>query len=90
MELVQGCRTKQELKTVEEFIKVNIFTVIHPDEKISERAIRLLERHAFSDGLRAIDALIAATALTKNVSLATANYRHFKNILNLSILKFEP
>ena len=90
MELIQGCRAKQELKTIKEFIKTNIFMVIHPDERILERAILLLERHAFSDELRVIDAIIASTALTKGLSLATANYKHFKTIPRLSILKFEP
>lgn len=30
-----------------------------------------------------------AIALTNRISLATANYKHFKNILGLSIIKFE-
>jgi predicted nucleic acid-binding protein len=89
MELIQGCLNKQELRVVKEFIKANISTVINPDERISEKAVLLLERHSLSDGLRTIDALIAATALTKGASLATANYRHFKKIPNLTILRFE-
>ena len=46
MELVQGCRDRQELRTVKEFIRENIAGVIHPDENISEKAIALLEGHA--------------------------------------------
>ena len=90
MELVQGCRTKQELKVIKDFIKSNIFAVIHPDGKVSEKAILLLERYAFSDGLRAIDALIAATALANSIPLATANHKHFNKIQNLSVIKFVP
>jgi len=90
MELIQGCLDKKEIKTAKEFIKENISTVIHPDERISEKAILLLERHALSDGLRTVDAIIAASALVKYTNFATANYKHFKNISNLNILKFEP
>lgn len=90
MELVQGCLNKEELKSVKKFIKENICHVIHPDEQISEKAIHLLERHAMSDGLRTVDALIAASALVKGADLATANYKHFKNISNLEVRKFNP
>ncbi len=90
MELTQGCINKEELKTIKEFARENIATIIHPDEKISERAITLLERHSLSDGLRTVDALIAASVISKESKLATSNYKHFKNITNLDVLKFEP
>lgn len=90
MELIQGCINKKELKTIKEFLKTNISNILHPDDKIFEKAILLLERFSLSDGLRTIDALIAASALTKDAALATANYKHFKNIPTLNILKFEP
>jgi predicted nucleic acid-binding protein len=63
---------------------------IHPDEHISEKAISLLEIHAGPDGLRTIDALMAATALRKDDTLATANHKHFKKIAGLDIRKFAP
>ncbi|MDP2277435.1 MAG: PIN domain-containing protein [Nitrospirota bacterium] len=90
MELIQGCLNKEELKAVKEFIRRNISSVIYPDERISEKAMYMLEKHALSDGLGTVDALIVATAITKGSSLATANYKHFKNIHNLNILRFEP
>ncbi len=90
MELIQGCRDRQELRTVKEFIRENVSTVIHPDERISEKAITLLEGHASTDGLRTVDALVAATALQADDILATANYRHFKKIAGLDVHKFEP
>jgi predicted nucleic acid-binding protein len=90
MELIQGCLNKKELRTVKQFINLNFSLVIYPDEKISEKAILLLERHASSDGLRTVDALIAASVLSGRNTLATANYKHFKNIPSLVVLKFEP
>lgn len=89
MELVQGCRDRQELRTVKEFIRENIAVTLHPDERISERAIMLLERHAATDGLRTIDALMAATALHEEDTFATSNHKHFKKIAGLSVRKFE-
>jgi len=90
MELVQGCRDRQELRAVKEFIRVNITDVIHPDEHISEKAIALLEAHASADGLRTVDALVAATALREDDTLATANHKHFKKIAGLEVRKVTP
>lgn len=85
MELVQGCLSKEELKNVKGFIKDNICQIAHPDEDVSEKAILLLERHASSDGLRTIDAVIAATAITIDAQLVTGNIRYFKNISALKV-----
>jgi len=90
MELVQGCRDRQELRTVKEFIRENIAGVIHPDEDISAKAIALLEGHATTDGLRTIDALVVATALREDDALVTANHKHFKKIAGLEVRKFVP
>jgi predicted nucleic acid-binding protein len=90
MELVQGCRDRQELRAVKEFIRDNIAGVIHPDERISEKAITLLEGHALPDGLRTVDALVAATALREDDTLVSANHKHFKKISGLDVNKFEP
>jgi predicted nucleic acid-binding protein len=90
MELVQGCRDRQELRAVKEFIRENIAGVIHPDERISEKAIALLEGHASADGLRTVDALVAATALREDDTLVSANYKHFKKITGLDVSKFQP
>jgi len=64
--------------------------ILYPDERIAGKAIGLLERYALSHGLRTIDALIAATALSSRASLATANDRHFKNIEGLRLIGFKP
>ena len=90
MELIQGCQDRQEMRAINDFFSGNISLTIHPSEKISDKAIFLLERHALADGLRTVDALIAASALQHGYSLATANVKHFKKIPDLSILRFEP
>jgi predicted nucleic acid-binding protein len=64
--------------------------VIHPDEIISRRAIALLEQHAFSYGLRVVDAIIAASALESASDLATANVKHYRVIASLNLIQFKP
>jgi predicted nucleic acid-binding protein len=90
MELLQGCRNQQEGRQVKAFISENISLVIHPDEIISRRAIALLEHHAFSHGLRVVDAIIAASALETASSLATANVKHYRVIAPLNLIQFKP
>ncbi|MBI5628533.1 MAG: type II toxin-antitoxin system VapC family toxin [Candidatus Rokubacteria bacterium] len=88
MELLQGCRDQREARDMPVFVSENLAAVIHPDEAISRRAIRLLELHALGAGLRGVDALIAATALEASVALATANVRHYRAIAGLSVVRF--
>jgi predicted nucleic acid-binding protein len=90
MELLQGCRNQQEAHEVKAFVSENISFVIHPDEIISRRAIALLEHHAFSHGLRVVDAIIAASALETVSSLATANVKHYRVIAPLNLIQFKP
>jgi predicted nucleic acid-binding protein len=90
MELLQGCRNQQEGRQVKAFISENISLVIHPDEIISRRAIALLEHHAFSHGLRVVDAVIAASALETASSLATANVKHYRVVAPLNLIRFKP
>lgn len=90
MELLQGCRNGEEVRQVRGFQAENFPVILHPDEEISRRAIGLLEQHAPSRGLRAADALIAATALEAGCSLATANVRHYRFITQLHLIPFRP
>ena len=57
---------------------------------MSRRALDLLEQHAFTHGLRVVDALIAATALETGSSLATANVKHSRIIARLRLVPFKP
>ena len=67
-----------------------LFLAIHPEEVIDRSAIALLERHAFSHGLRVVDAIIAASALETASSLATANVKHYRVIAPLNLIQFKP
>jgi predicted nucleic acid-binding protein len=89
MELIQGCRNKKEVKEVTAFIKETFSQIVHCDETISEKAMRLIRMYALSHGLRTFDAIIAATAVIKEVALATGNYRHFEMIGRVKLVKFD-
>ena len=88
MELIQGCRNKPEMKMVVSFIKENISRVIHFDERISAKAISLLQAYALSHGLRTTDAIIASSAINNKAALITANHRHFTMIKALNVIKY--
>jgi predicted nucleic acid-binding protein len=51
-------------------------------------AAALVEEHASSAGLQVPDALIAATALERGATLATANARHFRAVPKLQVKTF--
>jgi predicted nucleic acid-binding protein len=86
MELIVGCRNKQELAILEKFLRH--FQVITLDDSITHIAIQLLQRYRLSHGLLIPDALIAATALDFNIALASKNQRDYRFIDNLKLLPF--
>ncbi len=90
MELLQGCRSQEEVRHARSFVVENIPCLLHPEERVSQRAIDLLARHAMPHGLRTVDALIAATALETGCALATANVKHYRVIQHLLLVGFRP
>jgi predicted nucleic acid-binding protein len=57
------------------------------DADISNHFLNLLEGYALSHKLSVPDALIAATALTREIPLYTLNYRDFQFIPHLQFQK---
>lgn len=90
MELTQGCRNAAEIREVKLFVSENFAQVLYLNETVCRRAGDLIDRHALPNGLRVVDALIAASAMDKNASLATANLKHYRPISNLPIVPFRP
>ena len=75
MELVMGCRDREDLKQVERFL--GTFTIAWPEPPEFVAAYRLLVAHRLSSGLNIPDCLIAATALARSARLYTFNLKHF-------------
>ena len=90
MELYQGARSREEIRTIRLFFQENAFHVIPINESISHLAATLVEEHALKDGLQVADALIAATAREHGLILATGNVRHFRSISALDLKAFRP
>jgi predicted nucleic acid-binding protein len=90
MELLQGAANSRELHTIRRYIKKNFSEVVPVTEEITHQAVRLVERHALTEGLRLADALIAATALVRGFQLVTANERHYRAIRGLKLKIYHP
>ena len=87
MELLHGLSSKAQIQTVKNFISEGVFEILPLTENIGHRALVYVEQYAASSGLRAMDALIAATAVENNRLLVSGNRKHFKPIKEL---KFRP
>jgi hypothetical protein len=83
MELIIGCRNKNEVRKVEELLAD--YDVLDITPLISRKAYRLISQFSKSHGLVIPDALIAATALVENAVLVTSNVRHFSMIKELRL-----
>jgi predicted nucleic acid-binding protein len=90
MELLQTTNDKRQHYTVRDFLRLYGFRVLPLTENIGHRASIYIEEYSLSSGLRAGDAIIAATATENNMVLATGNGRHFKPIKDLSLKVFRP
>ncbi len=90
MELVQGCRSKAELRVIQKAFKTNDHDVLPLLQNICDLACKLVEQYALSHSVRVADALIAATAMSHDLVLLSANDKHFSPIKGLKLQVFRP
>lgn len=90
MELLQGAHKKAQHKVIKEFLSDLGFTLLPLTEAMGHRASIYLEEYSLSDGIRAGDAIIAATAIEQNTALVTSNTKHYKMIRELDLVTFKP
>ena len=90
MELMQCPSSKEMQKITKDFLVEFNFEVLPITENIGHRAAIYIEEHSLSTGMRAGDAIIAATAVENNLPLVTGNNRHFKAIKGLALRIFRP
>jgi len=88
MELMQGMNNKNELMLLKKYLKKWSVEIIQITEKISTRAMILVEDYYLSHSLELADAIIATTALENDEVILTANDKHYKYIPNIQINKF--
>lgn len=90
MELLQGALNKAQHQQVKHFLTTFGFTVLPLTENIGHRTAIYVEEYCLSSGMRAGDALIAATAVENNLVLASSNAKYFKIIKDLQFKMFKP
>jgi predicted nucleic acid-binding protein len=86
MELIIGCRNKNELTLLDTFLKR--FQVIEINGKVTSMAIELLKRYRLSHGLLIADALIAATAMAYDAEFLSKNQQDYRFIKKLHLLPY--
>ena len=86
LELIVGCQNKSELRATENFLSQ--FEIINLNENISKTAVNLLQEYRLSHGLLIADGLIAATAISLNIALASKNQKDYRFIQNLNLLSY--
>jgi len=90
LELLQLAPSKTHQRLAKEFLADLNFTVLPLSEGVGHRALVYSEEFGLSGGLRAGDALIAATAIENNLPLVSSNFKHFKSIKELQLIRFSP
>ena len=90
LEVLQGMRNKAELAAVKKMLGLRRATIWPLTEAITQRAIELMELLTLSHGLQMGDALIAATALDRQMPLLTGNVKHFGAVSCLKLEAFVP
>ena len=90
LELLQDARNKAEQRIAKAFLADLHFTILPLTEAVGHRAMVYIEEYGLTNGLRAGDALIAATATENNLTLMSGNGKHFKPIHGLRLKIFTP
>jgi predicted nucleic acid-binding protein len=90
MELLQGAKNKLQHINLKDFISDFGFSVLPLSENIGHRALIYVEEYALSSGMRAGDAIIAATAVENNLPVVSSNAKHFKVVRELQLKVFKP
>jgi len=89
MELLQGAKNRSQHRYIIDFIKDFNFKTLPFSENIGHRAAIYIEEYSLSHGLRAGDAIVAATATEHGVMLCSGNAKHFKPIKELTLKIFK-
>ncbi len=88
LEIVQGVRNKQELRAFQKALGILNARVIQIDELISTKAMFYVEQYALSHSMELADALIGASAVSRQLPLLTGNEKHYRHLPEIEIRKF--
>jgi predicted nucleic acid-binding protein len=90
MELLQCAENRQQHEQTKSFLREFGFGTLPLSENIGHRAAVYIETYGLSHGLRAGDAIVAATAAEHGLTLCTGNAKHFNPIGDLKTKIFKP
>ncbi|MEM9400436.1 MAG: type II toxin-antitoxin system VapC family toxin [Verrucomicrobiota bacterium] len=90
MEFMQGAKDKKQLQLNKDFLTRQTFEIVDLTKSIGQRSKLYIEEYALSHGIRAIDALIASTAVEHGCALVTTNTKHYKMIKDLKLKLIKP
>ena len=90
MQLLQSAKNRQQHDYTKDFLSSFDFIALPLTENIGHRALIYIEAYTLSHGLRAGDAIIAATAAENHMTLVSSNTKHFKPIKELKLKVFKP
>jgi predicted nucleic acid-binding protein len=85
MELIAGATNKAALAAINK--RIARFPILLLSDRITIKALELLQTFKLSHGLAIPDAMIAATALETNIELFTYNVKDFNFIPQLQLYK---
>lgn len=84
LELLERCRTAEEVARWQRFVRTAVVLSLGP--MASGGAVRLVQAHGVADGLAAMQALTAATALAHELPLVTRSPAPYRNIEGLELI----
>jgi tRNA(fMet)-specific endonuclease VapC len=85
IELIQGSIKKKQRELIKTHLAKLAYYTLTPE--ISLKAVELIDKYSSSHGLFLADALIASTAIVKDLNLVTFNLKDFEFINGLSVIK---
>lgn len=90
MRRIPCARDKRQQEYTREFLKEFGLLTLPRAENIGHRAIVYIGEYSLSHGIRAGDAIIAATVAENNLTLCSGNAKHFRPIRDLKFRAFRP
>jgi predicted nucleic acid-binding protein len=90
MELLQGAANRKQHEYITGFLGDVGFQMLPLTENIGHRAAVYVAEYSLSHGIRAGDAIIAATATENNLPLCSGNAKHYRAIQELKLKVFRP
>lgn len=88
MELVQGCRNKEELRVVQQLTMP--LEIWYPSELEMQQAMQIFMQQYLRTRLSIIDAIVGTVAASRSATLCTFNTHHYRAIPDLQTAQPYP